>query len=111
MAAASPARNGSGSSRSGTDVGEEVVSPYLWSRGLKRLDVVALTHGDHAHLDGLHAVLVNFKVGELWVGLDENRPAFKSLIDEAHSRGVPVVHRAQGDGYDWDGARIDVLWP
>jgi len=100
-----------GSSRSGTDVGEEVVSPYLWSRGLKRLDVVALTHGDHDHLDGLHAVLDNFKVGELWVGLDEDRPAFKSLIDEAHSRGVPVVHRAQGDGYDWDGARIDVLWP
>ena len=42
-----------GGYRSGTDVGEEVVSPYLWSRGLKRLDVVALTHADHDHLDGL----------------------------------------------------------
>ncbi len=42
-----------GGYRSGTDVGEEVVSPYLWSRGLKRLDVVALTHADHDHMDGL----------------------------------------------------------
>src|SRR6185437_6422314 len=33
-----------GGYRSGMDVGEEVVSPYLWSRGLKRLDVVMLTH-------------------------------------------------------------------
>ncbi len=28
-------------SRSDFDVGEEVVSPYLWSRGIRRLDVVA----------------------------------------------------------------------
>lgn len=51
--------------RSGTNVGEEVVSPYLWSRGVKRLDVVALTHADHDHVDGLSAVLANFQVGEL----------------------------------------------
>jgi competence protein ComEC len=41
-----------GGYRSGTDVGEEVVSPYLWSRRLKRLDVVALTHPDDDHIDG-----------------------------------------------------------
>jgi competence protein ComEC len=28
--------------RSGPDTGEDVVSPYLWSRGIKKLDVVAL---------------------------------------------------------------------
>ena len=100
-----------GGSRSGTDVGEEVVSPYLWSRGLKRLDVVALTHGDHDHMDGLHAVLANFKVGELWIGRDEDRPAFRSLLEEARSRGVPIVHRNLGDNSDWNGAQVDVLWP
>ena len=54
-----------GGYRSGTDVGEEVVSPYLWSRGLKRLDVVALTHADHDHLDGLYSVLANFQVARV----------------------------------------------
>ena len=100
-----------GGSRSGTDVGEEVVSPYLWSRGLKRLDVVALTHADHDHLDGLNAVFANFRVGELWVGRDDQRPAFQQLLAEAHSSAVPVVYQSQGAEHDWHGAQAEVLWP
>ena len=100
-----------GGSRSGTDVGEEVVSPYLWSRGLKRLDVVALTHADHDHVDGLHAVLANFQVGELWVGRDDARPAFLSVLEEARSRGISIVHQFQGDEISWHGARTNVIWP
>lgn len=100
-----------GGQRSGNDVGEEVVSPYLWSRGLKKLDVVALTHADHDHLDGLYAVLDNFRVGALWVGEDDPRPAFQRLLADAKSRGVTVVHQAQGAESHWDGALVDVLWP
>jgi len=100
-----------GGYRSGTDVGEEVVSPYLWSRGLKRLDVVALTHADHDHLDGLYSVLENFQVRELWVGSDDSRPAFQRLLAEARSRGVAIIHQSRGAEFDWQGAEGDVLWP
>jgi competence protein ComEC len=74
--------------RSAPDVGEEVVSPFLWSSGIKRLDVVALTHAHEEHLDGLPSVIDNFDVGELWVGRDEDTPEFKSLLEEARRRGV-----------------------
>jgi competence protein ComEC len=97
--------------RSGADIGEEVVSPYLWSRGIQRLDVVALTHAHHDHLDGLHAVLQNFRVGELWVGRDEETPAFASLLEEARARGVRVVTEAQGKQFNWDGVSGSILWP
>ena len=100
-----------GGYRSGTDVGEEVVSPYLWSRGLKRIDVVALSHADHDHIDGLYSVLQNFKVGQLWVGWDDPRPAFTRLLAEARARGVRIVHVDQGEHFSLGAAGADVLWP
>lgn len=100
-----------GGFRSGPDIGEEVVAPYLWSRGLKSLDVVALTHADHDHIDGLYSVLQNFRVGQLWVGRNQDKPAFKSLIAEAHSLGIPVLHKAAGAQFEWGGADGKVLWP
>jgi competence protein ComEC len=100
-----------GGQRSGLDVGEQVVSPYLWSRGIKRLDVVALTHAHHDHLDGLHSVLQNFRVGELWIGRDEETHAFEDLLKEAREHGVRIVHEVSGSKFDWDGVTGDVLWP
>ena len=50
------------------DIGEEVVSPVLWSRGIRHLDVVALSHAHSDHMGGLPSVLRNFKPDELWVG-------------------------------------------
>jgi len=100
-----------GGQRSGLDVGEQVVSPYLWSRGIKRLDVIALTHAHHDHLDGLHSVMQNFRVGELWIGRDEETHAFENLLKEAREHGVRVVHEVSGSKFDWDGVTGDVLWP
>jgi competence protein ComEC len=97
--------------RSGADVGEEVVSPFLWSLGLKHLDVVALSHAHHDHLDGLHAILQNFRVSELWVGRDEATPAFEGLLEEAKARGVRIVTETQGTHFDFDGVDGAVLWP
>lgn len=100
-----------GGMRAGIDVGEDVVSPYLWSRGLKRIDVVALTHAHEDHLGGLPAVLDNFRVGELWVGRDVDSAAYRRVLAIARSRGVVVRHMKQGDSFTEDGVAGDVLWP
>ena len=97
--------------RSGFDVGEQVVSPYLWSRGIKKIDAIAVTHGDHDHLDGLHSVIENFRVGELWVGREEKRTAFENLVAEAREHGVRVIDKKEGDRFDWGGAAGEILWP
>lgn len=97
--------------RSAPDVGEEVVSPYLWSRGIKRLDVVALTHAHEDHLGGLASVIGNFSVRELWIGRDENTPEFANLLAEASGRGVRIVHKVEGDELAWGSVDGKVLWP
>jgi hypothetical protein len=77
--------------RSGPEIGEEVVSPYLWTPGPKRIDVMALAHPPHNHLDGLHTVLQNFGVSELRVGRGEETPSLLSLLEEARARAVTIV--------------------
>jgi competence protein ComEC len=43
-------------------IGEGVVSEYLWSLGLDRVDYILPTHADADHIDGLNDVARNFKV-------------------------------------------------
>lgn len=100
-----------GSVHSTFDIGEEVVSPYLWSRGLKKLDVVALTHAHQDHLGGLHAVLQNFRVGALWISREASSSALESLEKTAHERAIPVVHEQEGELFGFDGVRGEVVWP
>lgn len=97
--------------RTGFDVGEQVVSPYLWSRGIKKLDVVVLTHAHQDHIDGLFAVLKNFQVGQLWVGRDENSYAYRDLLADARAHHVEIVHQLQGAHFDWDGTLGQIIWP
>ena len=79
------------------DIGEQVVSPVLWSRAIRHLDVVVLTHAHQDHLGGIRAILRNFHPHELWVGNNPLTPAYKALLNEAIADGVSirVVHTGQ----------------
>src|SRR5262249_17261285 len=65
------------------DFGEDVVAPYLWSRGLEHLDVVALTHAHGDHIGGLPRIIEDFHPSELWVGINPETDALQSLYKTA----------------------------
>jgi competence protein ComEC len=100
-----------GASSSGFDIGEDVVSPYLWARGFSHLDSVALSHPHGDHIGGLPAVLNNFHPAELWVAPAPINAAYESLVTQAKAARVLVKDLAAGDRLEFGGANIDVLAP
>ena len=93
------------------DVGERVVSNYLWSVGLRKIDALALTHAHHDHMSGLRALLDNFEVGELWVGQNPLTPEYINLLKAALRRGIVIRRLAVGDRFFFHSAELEFLNP
>lgn len=73
--------DGGGLAGSRFDVGERVVSPTLWRKGIRRIDHLVLTHAHPDHVDGLVAVARNFVIGEFWDGTPApNEGAYGDLL-------------------------------
>ena len=50
------------------DIGDRVLGPALRHRGVRRLDYLAVTHGDHDHIGGALSLVRDFRPLELWYG-------------------------------------------
>ena len=93
------------------DIGEEVVAPALWARGIRKLDVVALSHAHSDHMGGMPAVLRDFHPAELWVGNNPHVAVYDALLREAEVLGVRVRPLRAGEELELGVDRINVLAP
>jgi competence protein ComEC len=99
---------------SGPEVTRRSIAPFLWHRGLRRIDEVFLSHADLDHFNGLPALLDRFSVGQVTC-----TPTFSSKRTEGVGRTldalaawhipVRVVHA--GDRLRAGALEIEVLHP
>jgi competence protein ComEC len=98
----------------GPDVTRRQIAPYLWSRGVRRIDEVFLSHADLDHFNGLPALLDRFAVGQLTITPsfpDKSSPGVRVALEATGRRGVAVRTARAGDRFAAGELEIDVLHP
>ncbi len=93
------------------DIGEAVVSRYLWHRWIIKLDRLILSHADLDHAGGMPAVMKNFKVGRF----DYASTSIDEILDEilsiARKKHVPRTLIYAGSEEKVGGVTVRVLNP
>ncbi len=93
------------------DIGEDVVSPYLWGRGIRHIDIIVATHAHADHIGGIPALIDNFQPRELWVGANSESKDWMALRQKAEASGVKVVALDATRAFDFGNTKIEVLSP
>ncbi len=93
------------------DVGEAIVSRYLWYLWVRNLDRIVLSHPHQDHGGGLPALLRNFSVGEFAYGDAGDDPILVRIRASADGRRVPARRVASGRSWDEGAVSIAVLGP
>ncbi len=94
------------------NIGETVVSAFLWENGYDKVDYILATHADADHIQGLSDVARNFRVKAAMFGRtpfeDEN---FAELFSILQKREIKAVKISRGDILTFGDAKIEVLFP
>ncbi|MGE0128573.1 MAG: ComEC/Rec2 family competence protein [Blastocatellales bacterium] len=93
-------------------IAEAAVAPYLWRRGIKRLDWIAASHGHPDHVEGFAQIIRDFEIGQAVRPASPMSNPPPDLFDQAlRSSGLFAQRLKRGDDFEIDGARIEVLSP
>ena len=90
--------------------GETVLLPLLVDRGVRKVDVVILSHAHPDHCGGLPAVIEQLQVGEVWLNPRRLRgECAQTMLEAIRERGTPL--RIVGDGAHTDAGefRLDAF--
>lgn len=66
------------------DTGENLIAPYLWHKGIKRLSMIICSHPDADHYNGIPFLLARFKPETLWInGYESDEKSYHQMLATA----------------------------
>ena len=92
------------------DMGRAVIAPYLWSKGVRSIDYLVLTHPHPDHYGGLIYVMENFKIGEVWLNGRTTAEAEK-FFQKIKEKNIFYRALRRGDVLEADKYKIYVFHP
>jgi len=93
------------------DIGERVVSPFLWRKGIKKIDHIVLTHAHPDHMNGLKAVTKNFKIKEFWEAFSPQENESYAELKRLMSKKAICRRTFRGQENKIGEVKIEVLNP
>jgi len=93
------------------DIGERVVSPFLWSKGIKKIHYLILTHAHPDHLNGLEAVARNFRIGQVWEAFSPLENQKYAEFKESLSPNIAQKRYFRGHLSHSGKVKIEILHP
>jgi competence protein ComEC len=98
----------------GPDVTRRQIAPFLWSRGIRRIDEVILSHADLDHFNGLPALLDRFPVGQVTstpTFADKTTPEVRETLAALERHKIPLRIVRAGDRLSAGQVDMEVLHP
>ncbi len=93
------------------DVGEDLIAPYLWSRGIRRLDGMVLTHLHEDHAGGAPFLIRSFRPRTLWTSYAPEHASWRRLRKELLGAGTQIRTAGEGDKWRWGEVEVRALAP
>lgn len=81
------------------DTGSAVIVPFLQINGVKKIDMLIVSHGDNDHIGGSQSLIKNIPTQKIITSVPEKFKAQQAFFCRA------------GQHWQWDGVNFDVLYP
>jgi len=93
------------------DPGKDILTPFLKSKGIRKLDKLILTHADQDHIGGAEAIIANFQVEQLLVPIGSEEAFGKRDWFLLLQQKGKVQFVATGDHWQARHAQFEVVNP
>ena len=98
----------------GPDVVRRVIAPYLWYRGIRKVDEVFLSHADADHFNGVSELLRRFPVGRITVTpsfAEKPTADVAEMLHAVKSSGIEMRAVVAGQKFEAGKIAFEVLHP